>query len=233
MKNLKLCAFAFMVILFTTIVSYAQEGTFSYHFGAAIPAGNFADDDIDDFMDGSGGAGLGLNFGLQYVYPLSENGLGLFAGVDINYNPLSKDVRDDFDDEYEYEEDDIDVKYPKYLNIPVTAGLHYTLNVNEKVSLYGKGGLAASFFKMTKWKESGSDYEDIEKYDLSTGFGYTIGGGIILNDKIEIGLTYLGLGEHEFDGEYEYEDDFNSDEGDIDDLKTDVALTTLTIGFKF
>ena len=53
---------------------------------------------------------------------------------------------------------------------------------------------------------------------------------LILNDKIDVAVTYWGLGEHELKGEIDYGD------GDIvklDRSKLDDSLVTLTIGFKF
>jgi hypothetical protein len=224
MKNFRLLVFTFLVALFATTNSFAQEkGTFSYHFGAAIPSGNFADD------SGSrpGNAGFGLNLGFQYVYPLSADGLGLFAGVDINYNGLKKSFRNDIEDELAT---DVDVTFLKYLNLPVSGGLHYTFKVNDKVSLYGKGGLVASFLKLTNMKISSGNEEAVMKYDLSTALGYTIGGGFILNDKIELGLTYFGLGEHEITGETDYG---HGNTEKLDKQKIDDGLLNLTIGFKF
>lgn len=223
MKNFKLLAFTFLVVLFATTNSFAQ-GTFSYHFGVSVPNGNFADD-----SDGTrnGAAGTGLNLGIQYVYPLSVNGLGLFAGADINYNGLKKSYRSDIEDGLETDEE---VTFFKYLNLPVSGGLNYTFKVNDKVSLYGKGGLVASFLKLTNMKWTYGNEEEIDRFDLSTGLGYTIGGGFIINDKIELGITYFGLGTHEITGEADY------GHGDTEKLgkqKIDVSLTTLTIGFKF
>jgi opacity protein-like surface antigen len=198
------------------------QGTFSYHFGLAIPTGNFA----DDIGTRSGSAGLGLNLGIQYLYPLSENGLSLFAGLDLNYNGIKKSSRDDIEEEYD---SDVDLTFSKYLNIPVSGGLHYTYVLNEKVSLYGKGGLAASFLKMTNMKVTYGNEEAISKFDMSTNLGLTLGGGLILSDKIDIAITYWGLGEHEIKGEVEYDGDTEK----LDRYKLDDSLFTLTVGFKF
>lgn len=198
------------------------QGTFSYHFGLSIPTGNFA----DDIGVRSGRAGLGVNFGIQYLYPLSENGLSLFAGLDLNYNGLKKSVRDDAEDDLD---SDADVTFPKYLNIPVSGGLHYTYILNEKATLYGKGGLAVSFLKITNLKYSYGGDEETSKYELSTNLGLTLGGGLILNDKIDIAITYWGLGEHEIKGEVEYDGDTEK----LDRYKLDDSIFTLTIGFKF
>jgi opacity protein-like surface antigen len=187
------------------------QGIFSYHLGLAIPTGNFAN-----------GVGLGLNIGGQYLYPISEGGLSLFAGIDLNYNALKKSVRDET-------ESDIDVTYPKFLNIPVSGGLHYTYFLNEKVSLYGKGGPAVSFLKITNEKYSYGGNEETYKYDLSTKVGFIVGGGLILNNKLDIALSYWRLGKHEITGETKK----NGVTEKLDSTPMGESIFTLTVGFKF
>ena len=63
-----------------------SQGNFSIHFGPLLPLSSFADDNLDD--DEAGGAGIGFGLGVHYVYSLSESGLGLFGGIDFNYNGL-------------------------------------------------------------------------------------------------------------------------------------------------
>lgn len=123
MKNLKIIVFT--LLTFTLITKTYSQGNFSIHFGPSFSVSGFAYDDIDD--EDAGGAGVGLNVGLQYIYPLSESGLGLFCGIDINYNGLKKDVKDDVEELYEaIGINNSDIKYYKYINSPLTAGLNYT-----------------------------------------------------------------------------------------------------------
>lgn len=220
----KITLFVGMFACFALIMpihSYAQ-GVFSYHFGLAVPSSSFADYNIDS--EKIGAAALGLNVGVKYDYPLSEDGLGLFAGFDLNYNGLQKGFRDDYENDYEPD----DITYPKYLNIPVSGGLSYNFMVNDKVALFGKGGLVASFLKMTNLKDSYDGDEETIKFDSSTNLGYTIGVGARLNSKIELAITYMGLGEHRIS--YTFDGGYDNDRGSF---KQEVGLTTLTIGFKF
>src|SRR5688572_12040620 len=117
---MKKLTFIAVLFLFLSFNSYSQ-GNLSVHFGPALPSGDFGDDDVYD--DDSGLAGMGLNFGLKYVHPLSDNGLGLFGGIDLLFNPFSKDAKDDIEEEFF---DEADITFPKYINIPISAGLHYT-----------------------------------------------------------------------------------------------------------
>ncbi len=97
MKNLKIIVFT--LLSFTLITKTYSQGNVSIHFGPSFPVSDFASDDIDD--EDASGAGVGLNVGLQYIYPLSENGLGLFGGIDLNYNGLKSDVKDDVEELFE------------------------------------------------------------------------------------------------------------------------------------
>jgi len=80
MKNFKFIALLLLSICFTA-KTYSQ-GYVSIHFGPSSPVSDFASDDIDD--ENAGGAAVGINLGLQYIYPLSESGLGIFGGIDFN-----------------------------------------------------------------------------------------------------------------------------------------------------
>ena len=128
-------------VLITNIYS---QGNVSVHFGLSNPVLDLGSTDEQDGQ----GVGLGLNVGLQYVYPISESGLGIFAGIDINYNALKQEVQDDIEDEYKANYvDQMDIKYPKYINVPVTAGLNYTYQADEKIGVFVNGGTGIEFPK--------------------------------------------------------------------------------------
>lgn len=220
MKNL----YALMTILILTpIVSQVfSQSEMTLHFGPTIPVGEFADDDI--YNSDSGLAGLGIGVGLSGFFPLNDNGLGMFGGMDILFNPLNNDAKDMIEED----EEDSDFTFPKYFNIPVSVGLQYNYEINTETKLYGKLGLALSFTKLSnfKWEEPGDD-DYIESYELATGFGSMIGGGAKLNDKVELGLNYMALGNHKFEGKYEYGEDSDS----IEDFERLVNMVYLTVGF--
>ncbi|HLF63330.1 MAG TPA: outer membrane beta-barrel protein [Saprospiraceae bacterium] len=215
----KLATFVSLILLNTHSFS---QGTFSGHIGPAIPLGAFADD--FDF-DTDGAAGLGLGVGVQYVYPLTENSIGLFGGIDIIFNGLNKDIRNEFKDD----NPGSTFTFSKYFNIPVSAGVHYTYALNEDLAIYGKLGPTASFLKITKfkWEEPG-DADYIETYKFSVTAGVLFGAGVILNDQIEIGLSVMGLGKHNLEGEEDYDGDTDTFE-----FERKVGLFNLVVGYIF
>jgi opacity protein-like surface antigen len=123
----------------------------------------------------------------------------------------------------------VDITFPKYLNIPVTAGLYYNYKANESVSLFGELGLGVDFLKMTdiKLKANGQEASFVTK--SKSQLAYEIGGGLLLQDKYIIELKYCGFGKHSQSHTIEY-DGGSEDLGDSD-LK--VSLLTVTVGFKF
>lgn len=198
----------------------------SVHFGPSFPVSDFGSDNI--FDEDAGGAAVGFNIGLKYTYPLNDKGLGLFGGIDFNYNGLKKDFKDDVEDLVESLYGNVDIKFSKYINIPVTAGLHYAYQADDKIGVFANAGLAINFLKMTNMELKADGQKSTQKMDLAYGIGFKIGGGILINKKTSISVDYFGLGKHDMDGEVES----GGSSQDIDgELKVD--LLTLTLGFRF
>lgn len=223
MKKLIISLTTIAIAIFLSGNVFSQN-SFSIHAGPAFPLSDFGDDDWDD--EDSGLAGVGLNFGGKYVFKLNDKGLGLFLGADFNYNGLKSDVKDDIEDEYG---SDVDIKFFKYINVPVTAGLNYTFKANDKIALFGDFGIGPDFLKVTNMTIEEDNEEEEYNYELSTQLAYKIGGGLIVKDKFIIGLDYNGLGEHNIKGEYKYD----GDSEDLDSQKLKVSLLTLTFGIQF
>jgi hypothetical protein len=154
--------------------------------------------------------------------------LGLFGGIDFNYNGLKKDFKDDVEDLVESLYGNVDIKFSKYINIPVTAGLHYAYQADDKIGVFANAGLAINFLKMTNMELKADGQKSTQKMDLAYGIGFKIGGGILINKKTSISVDYFGLGKHNMDGKVES----GGSSQDIDgELKID--LLTLTLGFRF
>jgi opacity protein-like surface antigen len=225
-----------IVLMFSTLVflnsnSFAQG--VNLHGGIAKPTSDWGDDDYED--DDSGLQGTGLNVGIEGIIPVTDKGLGIFLGADLNFTSLKKDVRDDIEEEIENYLGNPDITFYKTFNIPISGGLHYKYAPNEKFALYGKGGIAASLVKMTNFiiEDNDPDYTSTTKFDLATGLGVVLGGGIILNEKLILGINYFGLGQHTFKGEQEIESSGGSQSEDIEKFKQKVSYVTVTIGTKF
>ena len=225
MTNFKIIAFFLLFLSFTAKV-YSQ-GNLSVHLGPAFPVMDFGSDDVDN--EDAGGAGVGFNIGLRYVYPLSESGFGLFGGIDFCYNALKKGVKEDIEDLYEsLGLVDANIKHYKYINVPLSAGLNYTYYADQKIGVFANAGLALNFLKVTDMEISKNGQKATTQMDLASNLGFKIGGGILINKKTSISIDYLGLGKHDIEGEVKtpLETEEIDGEGKVD-------LVTLTLGIKF
>lgn len=224
-----------LLLLFSFLICnnlFSQnESRWVLHIGATIPSGDFAEDDI--YKERSLGAGLGAGLNFEYIYPIGENGLGLFFGAGLNFNAMKSDYREDLAEEADLDEDDI--TFSKYLNLPLTTGLNYRFEADEKLSLFANFGLMVNFLKMTNmtidFSYFGENVESVTKFDLSNALGFKLGGGIILNDKTYISLNYYESGRHKI--KYNTEVTIGGDSfKEKDSFKSKISYLTLTIGFK-
>ena len=130
MKYWQKTSLLFLLTLNVSVILNAQNG-FTIHLGPSVPMSDFGSSDAQDFD--SHGTGVGFSIGCQYVYPLSESGLGLFGGLDFSYNGISKKYKEELwnymeelgvdpEDEWGY------LKYYNYLNMPISAGISFAAN---------------------------------------------------------------------------------------------------------
>ncbi len=86
-----------------------------------------------------------MGLGLEYTYPLTKTGLGLFLGIDINYNRTNSDYKDNIVDASDGFIDEDDITFPSHFNIPISVGLNYTFKADDKLSVYTNLGLVSKF----------------------------------------------------------------------------------------
>ena len=253
------------LILATLLISggktFAQKDGFSLHLSGVFPNGKFAEFDDNDKVcaliddnskTGSAGTGFGVGFKYQFPIPQVAN-LRFLVGAELMYNPLNGDAKDWFDDEY----DDYEVTLPKYLNVPLMAGLNYAFKLNDKINIFGEfaAGINMRLFtnaKILQEKEGTALYSDsytsyyynftttseaIYKYDNAITFAYRFGAGVTF-DRISIGLHWYNLGSAKVKGKREYE--YNDSEGYHDSNKENfkwkdlsISMMTLTVGYHF
>jgi len=226
------------VILLTVIcvglsTFLSAQSRSEFQIGVSTPSGDFADDEEDEFLtDGSGIAGTGVYVGYKLLNPLKADGLFTTFSIGVMYNGLQTDFKDEWEDEME---DDMELKLPSYVNIPVLVGLQYEKSLSTGLSLFGEAGIGANVLQITKFTLSDDSNESKTTFKPSFALGYKFGGGIVLNNKYSLGLTYLGLGSHKV----KYEESFESDEdgSDSEDGKFEKALPisslNITLGIRF
>jgi opacity protein-like surface antigen len=224
MKNSKLLA---LLMLFATSQIVAQN-RLDISVGLANPLSDFGSENLNN--EDAGGAALGFSAGIKYTHQLSDNGIGLFAGLDFNYNNLTKNVQNDIEESFE--DAGIlgaDYDYYSYLNIPLSTGLNYTYAANEKVALFGNAGVSFNLLNITDFViESGGTTVTTE-FDLANSVGFRIGGGVLFSESISVAIDYYGLGSHDVNGEA------RTAGLPPEDLDGDIAVNMLTIrlGYSF
>lgn len=222
MKKTKFLTTVLILYVFTVTSAFSQ-GNFALHVGPVFPLGDFSDDDVTKDEDVSG-AGIGVNVGVQYIYPIAKCGLGVFGGIDFCMNPMKKDAKDDI--EKNFFQKGVDITYPKYIYFPVSAGLNYLYKANETISVVGNAGLILNFFKMTNLEGELNDQKYKLEPEMATKVGFKLAGGVLVKDKLLLEVNYLPLGEYDID--YEVDDVGNKSNGDWD-KKVNVFIITAGI----
>lgn len=236
------------VLLFSGSQLFAQTNVY-LNLGGAIPTGDFADGDEtgfalvdDDFTEG--GAGIGFTAGLKFKFNTGLKGLGVVLTLDGIYNSLNSDVRDFFEDvENECEEDynDVTLKTPKYINVPLMVGANYMYDINDKLGIYGEAGLGAKFRYITNLslevKDSGWKESITYEYDPTFTFAYQFGAGVEINNKVTIGFNFYDLGAGKVSGKVKEKESYGgSSESESEKFKfkrVTPSMVMLRVGFKF
>jgi Outer membrane protein beta-barrel domain len=218
----------FAILISISVFSLNAQTKSEFQVGLALPQGDFADDDEEDaIFDGSGVAGTGFYLGYKLLSPLKSEGLYWTFNIGIMYNDLQSDFKDDFDDIFDNADD---YSLPKYLNVPILAGLQYEKAVSDGLNLFGEAGLGPNILKVTNFSLEEDDYEELTTFKPSVALGFKIGGGIVLQEKYTISLNYLGLGSHKV--KYESEFEFGGiSESDDDKFEKDLPVSSLNIIF--
>ena len=234
-----------LLFMFALTTGYAQISP--RVFGAiAIPSGDFADDDLEDFVKSSGLAKMGFAAGIDLNFPLGSPGLYGIASASFIMNGFDTGEIEDIYDGY----NDVDISASKWKIIPLMGGLKYETNLSPTLKGYGIGLAGISFVMSPKietdltFEESDYSFEFNSEitFDKANTFSFAFGGGLVINDKINIGFRYFILSEIELEGEEKSkikaynsnsgESYFAEDENDIEkDQPISFFLLTLWINF--
>jgi hypothetical protein len=203
----------FVVIMLACYLNYPvyaqnkeEKGKFKAFSGLTLPLGFFGE---NEGRDQDGYAKPGLGFGLEYSLPI---GLEEIEGVaDVAFLINGCDVSNVFDAEA-----------GQWINIPILAGLKYESEVSSKRDAYCLFQAGVNFTKPPLFEFS--DGSEIS-YDVSSSFGFSVGGGFVIRKKFDLGLRYLNLGKPKLKGTW--------DDWAFTDVKQPISLLVVSVGFIF
>jgi hypothetical protein len=190
-----------------------SQGNLTINLGASIPISEYSET-----------IGIGAGLGLQYIYPLSDNGLGIFVGIESIYNGLKESITKEIQDINQ----DINFRWQKILNFPLSTGLNYNHRLNEKFTLFANGGLTFTILKLTDQVVTSPNDKSTIKTNLTSSFGVKFGVGIEFKEKITLSLNYLGFNKYDLHKKAEY-----SGTTKYFDSKLKVDMGTLCLGYRF
>lgn len=194
------------------------------------PLGDLTKWALDNIKEGTDGyAGIGFNVGFDVTVALPVEGLGVFGGIDFFFNTNNSALNDALD---EYAKNEVkvldyvsEVKYtkPHFINIPILFGLNYLHNFNNIVGIWGEAGVGPNFRLISRYEKT-TDYNRavdvmlpdgeivtcIEKrtgatYKSAVTLGFKLGAGVMLWDRMSIGLDYYYLGSAKIEATAIYE----------------------------
>jgi len=211
-------------------------------YGAiSLPRGDFGDNVGSD----AGLAKTGFGVGIECTFPLNSPGISWVTNVSFILNGVDEDTFEDtFNETFYYSDINVyklNVDAGDWINFPFLTGIKYQSKVSSNMSLFGMAQAGLNFVKGPEFEISGSGYDyDYGGYkleitstmDFATSFGFSVGGGIILNDKFIIGLRYLNLGEPDIKGTVKVNVDGESEKEEFEGGQS-ISLFLLTVGMKF
>ena len=182
------------------------------------PLGDLSNYALLNEKGAQGYAGIGANIGFDVTVALPVEGLGVFGGIDFFINANNADIRSHFKDwqkQLEKEEGVSSAKFnlPNLINIPILFGVNYLHNFNHIVGVWGEAAIGPNFRLITDCKfeekytalqsDSNGDYDEYTQtidYKAATTLGFKIGAGVMLWDRMSIGLDYYSLGSAKISG---------------------------------
>ncbi len=196
MKYFSICVAGIIILLISPANSQDAKNIFTLYGHVAIPQGDFGDDTGLD----AGYATTGYGGGFELSIPSGSTNLFYLLSANIFFNSfddteIKASIRRMFPDL------DVSIDAGSWMNIPIMAGLQYRTEINPTLKFIGSGKIGLNIVNGPTIEISAQDVTGEIVYGSYTSFGFGIGGGILINEKICIGLTYLGLGEPEIEME--------------------------------
>lgn len=249
--------FTALTFILFSISAYAQSPLkFGIFVGISNPMGDFGDNSIahslysDDIADeGPSYAKLGFAGGVELTYPLGAPGLGWYSSAALIYNSFDDDAIKQLYEHDGWQVNSVDVG--NWMNIQVASGLNYTTALSPAMDFLVMGQLALTFVNPPTTTVEYEGYYSSYEYDIGTeegslestsSLGFIIGAGLVFNNKFNVSVRYLGLGNAEMDASRDdrgtWYDTYDQTYGDYHNtgsykIKRSISMVLLTVGMTF
>lgn len=198
---------------------------FGVHAGVSIPTGLYGNYTVAPATIYSGGkgaaAGIGATFGCKMLYEIKKvKGLSIVTNLDFVINPTKKKTENFINaifantanEDFAFRVD----KMPVFVSVPITAGINYKYNFNKTIGVWGEFAAGTNFRFISPFKfinTVGSHYmytedgmriystdEESYRYNPNIQFAYQAGCGILLWDKLTLGVLFNGTNRSKIKG---------------------------------
>jgi hypothetical protein len=188
MKNIIVPILVGLILFPVLAIAESDNGYFTLLGGLNTPAGKFGDDEGSE----AGLAKAGFCLGFEYSYPMKVENLEWVVNPNFLFNGLDEDQFQDLAQFF-----NVDLEIGNWINIPMLTGLKYRVPISSSLDAYGTGLLGLSLAKAPTVKASLRSISEEIEFEWATSLAFGVGGGLIINDKFNIGLRYMGLGKPE------------------------------------
>lgn len=200
----KKLVFCIILICLMTGLTFAQAkvGQFSVFAAVSLPSGDFG----DNKTEGDGYATTGFGAGVDYAHPLDTPGLTWFSTGAFLYNGFDDKGLIDLGEAEGLS--NVSVDGGSWINIPILTGLRYETEVSPTMDFFAAGQVGLNFYMPPTADISGQDGGETVSAEFSldsgTSFGFSIGAGLVFNNKFNVSIRYLSLGAPELEGTITY-----------------------------
>ena len=225
----------FLIALFFSLSIQAQtQKSFNISIGGSFPLGKFASFTYDPAtmvsdagwfdVDGEcGAASSGLNVGFELLIPLKNERFSFTISADLNYNGIKKEAINFGQDLATYLTEGLKDEWRgqgyvvtsasgtlekslSHFNVPLLAGLRYTLPLKDDISLFAEGGVGLNLRFISAFKTlcrinfnyRGSSQTLVCKnsfgYEMKPTLAFRLGVGINVTKRLSLSAYYYYLG---------------------------------------
>ncbi len=223
MKYLSIFIVGIFILLCYPANCQDTTGYFTLYGHVVLPQGDFGDDIGSEAALAKTGYGGGIEFSIpsefNFLHYLISAHIYVNGVDDTKLNSLIRKIYRGFN---------INVDAGNWINIPLMAGLQITSELNPTINFIGAGKIGINIIKGPTLHLTIEGVSSEVSYKTSTSFGFGFGGGIMVNNRFCVCLTYIGMSEPEINGEVT-----NLGESEkLDPFSQSISLLLISLGIK-